>query len=284
MKNLESYFRPNNIREAYTLLNNNPGSKILGGGTTIVKMRDPKVRVLIDIKQSKIDYIKKDSNIIHIGAATRIEDILKSPVLKATAYGIFPEIAGAVGSTLTRNLITLGGNIVQLFYWSDMPIALLLTDSNINIFGKTEQSICALHFFEKNPKLFLSKTDIVTEINYKIPPAYRTFAFTKFAKTKFDYSIINVGVSFTLLDNKVSDSRIAVSALTRLPQRVEIAEDLINGKPATDETFEKAGTSVSSSIEIRNDSRASKEYRKEILPVLVKRTFQSALRKIGGTN
>lgn len=280
MKNLKNYVRASSVDDALRQLKEQPGAKLLAGGTTIVKLRDQRVETLVDIKTAGIDYIKVNGE-VRIGAATRIQDIAKSEELAPIGYGIMGKVASAVGSTLIRNLVTLGGNIVQLYYWSDMPVALLLLDADVTIKGDNSRIVGAKEYFAKNPKLTVSHQEIVSEVSFDIPDKDRVFDFIKFAKTKFDYSIINVGTAYTLTSGNCGNPRIVISAATKLPMRAEKAEAFLDGKEATEENFKKAGEIAAEEVDMTNDYRASKEYRENVLPVLIKRSLIAAMQLKG---
>jgi xanthine dehydrogenase YagS FAD-binding subunit len=93
-------------------------AKILAGGTDLLgKLKDeilPRYpEVLINIKTIPgLDFIKREGNMLRIGALTRLEDIGTHPWIKEK-YAALAEAARRTGSPHLRQMGTIGGNICQ---------------------------------------------------------------------------------------------------------------------------------------------------------------------------
>jgi len=89
-------------------------SKLIAGGTDLllkVKHGMSRINTLVDISQiEKFSYMKDESGSIHIGAGTKINDIIHSEILVSIAP-IIPLIAAEIASPEIRNVATVGGNV-----------------------------------------------------------------------------------------------------------------------------------------------------------------------------
>ncbi|MBT8374824.1 MAG: FAD binding domain-containing protein, partial [Deltaproteobacteria bacterium] len=112
------YIGPDSLDEALDLLaTHKDDAKILAGGTDLlVRMKKGllKPNILISLKNlSELAYIKKEDNLIKIGAKTSIADIISSDLIKKEARALLQacETIGAI--TIQHYRGTIGGNILQ---------------------------------------------------------------------------------------------------------------------------------------------------------------------------
>lgn len=107
------------IQEALELLAKYKGkARLIAGGTDLIPLlkRDslPSYpEVLIDLKTiGNLSYIKDGADGLKIGALTKLEEVVRSPIVKEK-YRILLEAASSVGTPQIRNMGTIGGNLCQ---------------------------------------------------------------------------------------------------------------------------------------------------------------------------
>jgi 4-hydroxybenzoyl-CoA reductase subunit beta len=110
------YIEPETIKEASAFLIDEPGARILAGGTDILpnmKHRVERPSVVVNIKKiPELDFIRKDNGAMRIGALTSLKKIYQN----GTVMEKLPALASAassVGSYHHQNMGTIGGNICQ---------------------------------------------------------------------------------------------------------------------------------------------------------------------------
>lgn len=282
LKKLTQFYYPETIEEACKYLSNK-GEKtaIIAGGTSEALRKDNSVETLVDISRVKeLNYIRKDSNFFRIGAGTPVQDIYKCPILKGPAGEMLKTAAGKIGSTLLRNSITAGGNLAAIFPWSDLPPVYLALDAEVVLRkGKPKRTVPVANLINEKPANFLADNEIIAEI---IVPTYGKgtgTAFSKLAKTANDYSMVTVATRLTIKAGKVEHARIALNAVTISPLRFTDAEKILEGQKPTADLIASAAAKVVEQAEVRKDFRATKEYRTEVLEVLVRRSLEEALEK-----
>ena len=93
-----------------------------------------------------------------------------------------------------------------------------------------------------------------------------------------DIAVVGAGSWLQLSsDGKtVQTARIAVGAAAPTPKFAAEASNWLAGKPATDESFEKAGDLARQVASPITDMRGTTEYRVHLVGVLVKRTLAKA--------
>lgn len=282
LRNVTHFHRPATIEEACNLLSSPECNNVpLAGGTYLAESSDSSIQGLVDLSGLDLNFIRETNDGYAIGAMTPVQDIYKSTLLKGPTGHLLKSAAGHIGSTLLRNSITAGGNLVNVFPWSDLPPALLALDAEVQIRkGIPKRTVPVQTLLEKHPRQFLEKSELVTEIHVPAYGATTGTSFIKFAKTTNDYSLITVAIRISVLQGLVRDVRIVISGCTKKPLRRLEAEGILKGQTPTTERLAAAANRASQNIDLTNDFRASKEYRSEILPVLIRRGLEEALRQI----
>jgi xanthine dehydrogenase YagS FAD-binding subunit len=107
------------IDEAIGMLKSDDGhSKVIAGGTDLLGILKDKIlpdypNTIINLKDIKnLDYTKEDGAGLKVGALTRLEDIVQSPIIRER-YKILSDAAKSVATPQIRNLGTIGGNLCQ---------------------------------------------------------------------------------------------------------------------------------------------------------------------------
>jgi len=110
------YVEPKSIKEVSTILLDEPGAKILAGGTDILPNMKHKVElpsVVVNIKKiPELDFIQQDNGVIRIGTLTPLKKVYESPII-AENLSALASAASSVGSYHHQAMGTIGGNICQ---------------------------------------------------------------------------------------------------------------------------------------------------------------------------
>lgn len=284
LKKLTRFYYPKTIEEACLNLGSNEHkTAIIAGGTSEALKQDNSIEALVDISNVKeLSHISKDPANYRIGAGTPVQDIYKSNLLAGPAGDLLKTAAGKIGSTLLRNSITAGGNLAAIFPWSDLPVVYMVLDAEVVCRkGKPKRTVPVQTIIDQNAPQFLGKGEIFAEIVVPMYGKGTGTAFAKFAKTTNDYSMITLATRLTLKAGKVEQARLAVNAITASPVRCLEAEKMLEGQKATPELIASAAKKAASSVSVRKDFRASREYRQEVLEVMVRRALEEALEKAG---
>ncbi len=286
LRKLENYYIPEKIETAIDIMSKNIESvKLIAGGTAVMAAKNNEIKTLVDIKRLGLDKIVKRGNSICAGTAVTIAGLLESDEIKKYCGGLIYEASYYIASTPLRNMITLGGNIVQVFPWSDLPSALLICGAELSITGaKNERRLAYADAVKTHPTQNISKNEIVTEIIFPDMSGY-TGKFIKFSKTSFDYAILDVCTAVKTVNGKFEDVKIAVSAAGSLPQLLNESAELLKGEKTNDKkAIERAAQKAVAETIFTGDKRVTVDYKKDILPVLIERLIESAVKQNEGGN
>ena len=137
LPNMKRVSYPGTISEAVAILSDEKRNAVpLSGGVSFIFSSLSGVEELVCLRSLPLSYIKKKNGGLLVGATTLISELVESGAVGSYADGILLEAARRVGSTLNRNLITVGGSLVQPFIWSDLPAVALALGAKIKIQGK----------------------------------------------------------------------------------------------------------------------------------------------------
>ena len=110
------YVEPESIKEVSTILLDEPGAKILAGGTDILPNMKHRVElpsVVVNIKKiPELNFVQQDDGGIRIGALTPLKKVYESPII-AKNISTLASAASSVGSYHHQTMGTIGGNICQ---------------------------------------------------------------------------------------------------------------------------------------------------------------------------
>ena len=269
MPKITKWFYPTTIDETLTLLSDNK-TEIIAGGTHIATQRYQSATKMVDITRIPLNYLKKEKNSLRIGSITTISDMVESPLTLEVGNGILTKACKLIADNPLRNRITLGGNIARKLPWAGLPVVLLVLDAEIVIIEKekSEEKIPARIFFEKEK---LNKGKLIKEVIFPIKSSLFTH-YEKFRLTTSDYTWLTFAFSAYIDSGIIKDVKFALSRITKL-QRVTAVEEALLGKRIDKIDIQHVISVLRSNISIIADFRSSKEYRTELLEVLLKRTI-----------
>ncbi len=280
----KEFFRPSKLGEAVKILHQYNGkAKMVAGGTDLLVKKPSGVECLVDITRLPLEYIKIGKLNIRIGALTTLRELEISKNLMKEPYSIIPDTARKMGTFLTKNIATLGGNICSSVPSADMPPSLIALSANAIIYGPKGRREVHLEDFFTGPKTNVLKGDeILSEIVIPKHTGETKAVFLKKARTREDIAQVNVACAVTAKGGICSDARVVFGAVAPTPLRVRKAEDLMKGKRLESIDLEEVGRLSAASTKCITDIRSSKSYREEISKVLVRRSLEKIREKFGG--
>jgi carbon-monoxide dehydrogenase medium subunit len=286
MKNFR-YFSPRNLNEVLSLFDGlHKNIYIMAGGTDLlVRMKNREINVdgIIDLKRiPHLNYIEYDDKSgLKIGACSSIADVQKNPHLLAQ-YGALVEAASSIGSVQIRNKGTIGGNLCNASPAADLAPPLIVMDATVRIFGKAGERVVRLEDFFLGPgKPILQEGEILTEVQVpKLRPASGA-TYLKFSR-RGGLDLAIVGVACLLVvnnDSRCELARIAMGAVAPTPVRAKKAEILMTGEKINNELIEEVSKIAAEEAKPISDIRASADYRREIVKVLVNRCIRKSMKR-----
>jgi CO/xanthine dehydrogenase FAD-binding subunit len=256
-------------------------AKILAGGTDLLvelkhALHNPEI--IVDISRLReLKNIAVAADGLHIGAGVTSAEIMSSPIIR-TMFPALVAAAHSIGAMQTRNLGTLGGNLVTCVPSMDSGPVLIALDASVSVAGASGQRRMPLADLFVGPrKTSLKPGDLLVDIVIPKENLGKPTTFEKFGLRKGQaLALVNVGASFWVERDKFVTPRIALGAVAPTVIRAPKAETYLDGRKVSAEAMAEAGRIAATEAKPISDFRASADYRRDLVVVLVKRALANA--------
>lgn len=279
-------FSAKDSRDAVALLAKHSISskvRVIAGGTDLLadlKFSSHSPNVVVDISRAQeLKSIVVTDNGLRIGALVTHSQIMRSTVVQE----MFPALVDAahtIGAVQTRNLGTLGGNLVTAVPSMDSGPTLMALEAIVSIEGTAGRREVPLTDFFLGPRKTVLKADeILAEIIIPKQNLGKPTHFLKFGLRKGQaLALVNSAASFWVDWDKHTfvAPRIGLGAVAPKVIRATQAEAFLEGRKITPEVMAEAGLIAASDAKPISDFRASAGYRKNLVAVLTKRALEGA--------
>jgi len=258
----ENYARPESLATALEILSKEENAVIVGGNT-FLRFSNKKYSTVIDLSNLNLNSVEETPETIEIGASTTFRDIEINPILIKHFKNLLPKSIQHIVGIQFRNAATIGGSICGHYGFSEIITALLVLKCELVFadFGKI-----SLVDYLANPKF---KKDILTKVIIKKQTGKTSYQTIR--KSDGDFPVLSLAVS---THNGV---KISVGARPSLAKLSTKAAELLSKDGITDAAIKEAGKLVEEEFTYSDDIRASGEYRKNIVAVLLKRALKEVL-------
>jgi carbon-monoxide dehydrogenase medium subunit len=268
---------------AALLAEHGPAARLLAGGTDLLvdlKSAPAVPAVIVDISRAKdLKQIAMTGEGLSIGALVTHAEIMSSPLIR----DLFPALVDAahtIGAVQTRNLGTLGGNLVTGVPSMDSGPALVALDALVTLLGPAgRRQVPLTGFFVGPRKTILGADELLTEIlipreNLGKPAAFRKFGLRKGQAL----ALVNVAVASRIdwARHAFAAPRIALGAVAPTVIRAPQAEAFLEGRAVTPEAMVEAGRIAAGESRPISDFRAPAHYRRDLVAVLTRRALEGA--------
>ena len=286
----QSYYQPKTIQEVIeTLRDLNGGARIIAGGTDLIpdlRSRNKASGALVDISQiAGLNEIRMNHNQIYMGAMVTHTQALKSDLILKWAPAL-AEACATIGSPQIRNMGTLAGNIVNAMPAADAASALIALGASATILNtdQQERSMSVEQLYKGPGQSAVDSTrEMVTALKFPVPNARSGSSFQRLSRRRaLSLPVLNEAI-FVCLDRdlkRFEDVRIVIGPVSPLPFRARNAENLLRGSIVTREIVKKATLVASGETSPRTSLRGGKEYRQQMVSVLMERGMGQALMRI----
>lgn len=300
MKDLKEFRYPKDLNEAVEVLREAGGkAKVVAGGTSLTLTKDKGVEILVDLTRVGLDDMTQKQGTLSIGACVTARELAESPKLASPALRALQDASKTAGPSGVRAALTIGGNVVQCYPWSDLPVALLALGARVQIAGNEPRKISLTDLLERHPSKTLETDEIVEEFSLPLGGGDETLvgsAFVKLSRTTTDYALATAAAWVKIRQKTpavpsdaededhasgfvVEDLRIALGAARPMPVAIEGLDSLTKEGPTspTEAWIQKAGEVVLAQVGPIADMRATVEHRNQLIKVAATRALREAV-------
>lgn len=285
---VEKYVIAGSIAEALDTLGIEDRTKaVIAGGTDLLldirQGRHSQPDILLDVSEvEEMRQIRLDGDQIYLGGAVTHQEIVHSDLLLKHAQCVV-EGCGLIGGPQVRNVATIGGNVAHALPAGDGTIALLALDAEVRIASRTGESR-----WEPLIDIFTGPGEVTFDRENELLVGFRFSKKKQREASAFHRVMRPQGVAIAILNmaawvklesgGSIADVRIACGPAGPRPFRGYQTEAVLQGSLFDDSTFDQARQVLAGEVSLRTSRhRATKDYREQLLPVLLREVLDTAL-------
>lgn len=222
--------------------------------------------------------IRIQNGTVSLGARVTLADVLREPRLKIVG-DVLVQSAHVFAGAPIRNLATVAGNVAYASPAGDSIPPLLALGAEVVLASRSGERTLPMDEFHLGVRRTAREPDeLITEIRWPRPPKGSAGVFLKLGLRKGDaVSVVSAAAQISRgPDGSCQMARIALGAVAPKPLRAYLAESVINGEALTPSLIAEVARIAVGECSPIDDVRASAEYRRRMVAVLVRRTLTQA--------
>ncbi len=279
------FLNPSSLEDVFELLvrYGNEAKCLAGGTDLLVQMKQRRIlpkRLINLLPLSELKGIHKAEDSLRIGALTRHVDLERSAFLEK-GWNLLALAATKIGSPQIRHLGTIGGNLCNASPSADTAPPLLVLHATVCLSSLKGNRQIPLEAFLTGPgQTGLREDEILKEVILPKPPEGSLFTYLKLGRRKsMDLALVSVAVLVTINPERKTfeQVRLALGSVAPTPIRARAAEKQLGGNLIGEEAIREAAETAAQECQPMTDLRATAEYRREMVKVLVERAVKQSL-------
>lgn len=283
------YLKPSSVEETLTLLSSSGGkARIIAGGTDLI----PDLRAgkhaperLLDITGiERLRSIEISDDEIRLGAACTFAELQAHAEL-CNAVPALIRAVSAVGSPQTRNVATLGGNLVNAMPAADSAVPLTALGAVVEVSGADGNRFLPLSdcYIAFGKSAVDPSRELAISVRFARPDRQTGFATERFAQRhSVALPVVHLAVFLRREERTLSTVRIVAAPCGIRPWRAVKAEALLRDKAPSAELIRAAGRAMAAEAPFRDSPvRFTAKYKKELSQALFWDAMADALTEAG---
>ena len=273
--------KPKSVEEALELLGELEDARLVAGGTDL----------LVDIKQGLVTTknlvslqdvqslkgIWKEEGKIHVGAMVTPNAIQSDGLISQHVHAL-SEAARSMAATQISSMATIGGNIASAVPSADMPPPLIAADASVVLECGTSREVGLAEFFTGVRETVCGAGEVLVSVWIPIPPARTGSSYQKLALREANaLAVVGVASQISLLGDKIERANIVLGAVAPTPVLALKASEFLCGQIPSESLFDEAASLATQTAKPISDIRGSAWYRKELIPILTRRSLDVSL-------
>ena len=256
-----------------------PVARLLAGGHSLLPMMklrlaSPEYVIDIDPLADALGYIDARADEVRIGALTRHNALLESPLLEQR-LSIFTDAERVIADPVVRNRGTIGGALCQADPSEDLSAVCAAVDAQLVIRGLAGERVVDMHEFHRGPyETAVGPAEMLVEIRVPLRAGTGS-AYLKVDRRVGDWAVVAAGASIEIVDGRVAGAGLALAAVGG-DITVPTAAAALVGETPSDAVFAHAAELARSACEPITDQRGSADYKRHVVGVLTERVLKRA--------
>ena len=270
-----NYIEPSSLEEAIKIITEDDEARCLAGGATLVAMMNADLlepSTLVGLRRIKeLGEISNHDDHIRIGSMCTHTQIAAADSLVGNA-AVVRDAAAQIAHSAIRNMGTIGGSVCHADPNADFPGALTAANASLEVVGSSgNRTIPVDEFFLDFLESALEEGEILCAILIPNNPAQARGRHLKFSRTHGDYATVSISLTLQMEGENCAYARIAIGSVGPTPLHLDEADALLAGSNLSEALLHEAGELLAAAADPMDDVRGSSEYRRSIIPGLLKR-------------
>lgn len=274
-----SFHEPESVADAARLLASDERARCLAGGVTLVAMMNADLvhpSALVSLRRiSGLEGVTHAGGGVRIGAMTLHHAVATDSRLTG-GLSVVRQAAARIGHPAIRHMGTMGGSICHADPAADYPTALIAANAEIEIAGVTgSRRVPADGFFLDFFTTVVEPGELVTAIHLPAPPQGARATYRKVARTDGDFATASVAAVLVWDGARCGFARLAIGGCGPTPVHLADVDALLAGSALDEAIIEEAGQRLARACDPVSDFRGSADYRRLLVPRLVREAVRA---------
>jgi CO/xanthine dehydrogenase FAD-binding subunit len=219
-----------------------------------------------------------DDGGLRLGALASHAEVAGSDVVRAR-FTALADACAIVGSHATRAQGTIGGNLMNASPAMETGGPLVCLGATTTLRSPSGTRWVAIDDLWAGPGATTANADeLLVAVDVPAPAAGTGSAYLRLEyRRQMEIAVVGATAVVTVVDGTVTDTRIAMTALSPTIRRVAEAEAALVGSDGGADAIEAAGAAVAAAATPISDVRGSADYRRAMAAVIARRAIETAL-------
>jgi CO/xanthine dehydrogenase FAD-binding subunit len=285
---VSTYVAATSVEEAVAALGS--GARVVAGGTDLVvgarqgKAPLPDSLVAIHAVES-LRGITGSGGGVRLGALATHEEIVAHPVIRER-FTALADASAIVGSHATRAQGTIGGNVMNASPAMETGGPLVCFEATATLQSAAgSREVAVADLFSGPGQTTAEAGELLVAVDIPEPPAGAGSCYARLEyRQQMEIAVVGATAVVVMDDGKVTDARVAITALAPIIRRVSEAEAALVGTDGSAAATEAAAEAAAAGSAPISDVRASEEYRRAMAAVIARRAIEAAVARASGEN
>jgi CO/xanthine dehydrogenase FAD-binding subunit len=266
------------------------GARAVAGGTDIVvgarQGKAPLPDRLVAIHRlEKLRAVQEGDGALRIGALVSHAELAAHPLVRDRLTAL-ADAAAIVGSPATRAQGTIGGNLMNASPAMEAGGPLLCFDASVVLRSVSGTRSLGVGDLLAGPGRTTAASDELLEsVEVPLPPEATGSCYLRLEyRRQMEIAVVGATAVLSLDGERVTDARVAITALAPTLRRVPAAESALLDSDAGTAAATRAAQIAAEAAEPISDLRASVRYRRAMAAVITRRAIEIAAARARGEN